>query len=82
MVGIRFSGDPKRYDLANTYSAVVRDWIQGDITEDEMLALLRGFKLMTTGIHQVLFLKDINTDMLLETAVWFREYGLAAYETR
>jgi hypothetical protein len=77
MVTIRFAGDPQSYDFANTTSAVVRDWMADIITEHEMMDLLTAFKIMQThGMGHVSFLKDLLSDTMYETAVWFREYGI------
>ena len=83
MVLIRFAGDPRGYDYANTISHVVRDWLRDDITEADMLALLRSFKSMRTrGIGSVRFLKDINSNVMMETSLWFSTYGVEPFGNR
>ena len=83
MVAIRFAGDPKRYDFANTTGVVMTAWLADGITDKEMFTLLHEFKLMATvGPQLVPFLKDLDSDTVMETALWFGKYGLGPNENR
>jgi hypothetical protein len=74
---IKFAGDPHTYNFKDTTAAVVTYWIRDSITEDEMLWLLHQFrKMYDSGMPSVLFMKDIFSDTMLETSLWFFEYGV------
>jgi hypothetical protein len=62
-------------------NAVAREWMADTITENEMLSLLQDFKLMkNTGMQSDLFMKDPLSATMLETSLWFRQYGIGPYE--
>jgi hypothetical protein len=74
---IKFAGDPQTYNFEDTTAVVVTCWIRDTITRDEMLSFLHQFKTMyERGMPSVLFMKDIFSDTMLETSLWFFEYGV------
>ena len=81
MAPIRFASDPKEYDLDVTIRGIIWGYMLGVLTEERMVLLLRDFKVMKReGTSHVAFLIEFDSDMLIETSVWFRQYGLGPDE--
>ena len=74
---LNFPGDPKTYDARETMSRVVARWFDDRMSEAEMMVYLRQFKeIAESGFPSVPFMKDLYEDIMLETSVWFEEYGV------
>ena len=75
---LNFAGDLKTYDTRETMSRVIARWFDDRITEAQIMVYLRQFKeIHESGIPSVPFMKDLYDDIMLETPLWFEEYGVS-----
>jgi len=74
---LRFAGDPETYDVIWTIGAVFQFWASDQITEAEMLVYLHQLKsIYEGGLPSVLLMKDVFEDTMMDTSLWFLEYGV------
>ena len=74
---LRFAGDPGTYDVILTVGAVFQFWVGGQITQAQMLVYLHQLKAIAeSGLPSVMFMKDVFEDIVMDTSLWFLEYGV------
>jgi hypothetical protein len=74
---LRFANDPETYDVILTVGAVFQFWVGNRINDAQMFVYLYQLKsIMENGLPSILFMKDVYEDLVMDTSLWFMEYGV------